>query len=237
MTTREQIVNRQIRRWWEEQRALAAERASSKRAPAARPVVTVSRQAGSGGTMVAELVSRRLGYDLFDRELIHAMSQLAGVHEDIVRSLDEHRGSGVDLWVDGVIRGRQFDNSDYLRTLMRIVYLIAGHGAAVIVGRGANFILEGESVFHARIIAPHAERQTRLMRAYGLAAAEAEEHLHRIDHNQADFVRQHFRRDIDDPAAYHLVVNTGAIPPEATAEVILEALSRLGWGKRTSAAQ
>jgi len=237
MTTREQIVNREILRWLTEQQALAAERAAGESPSPPRPVITVSRQIGSGGSLIAELLSERLGYHLFDRELIHAIAEQAGVQEEMVRILDERRRSGVDLWVEGVIRGRQFDGSDYLRALVRTVYLLARHGSAVIVGRGANFILHGEGAFHVRVVAPENERRSWFMKELNLTATEAAESVRESDRLQAEFVRRHFRREIGDPVAYHITINSGGISPEAAVESIAETLARLGWTLPSGAAR
>jgi cytidylate kinase len=230
MASHAHLVNRQILRWSEEQRAL---RIGGGREATARlrPVVTISRQVGSGGSMLAEILSRRLGYALFDRELIHAMAEQAGIQDEIIQEIEENRANAVDLWVEGVIRGRQFDRNDYMHTLVRAVYLIAHRGAAVIVGRGANFILDGEPAFRVRVVESLPERRMRLMREQDLAASDADEILHRCDHDAAEFIHKNFGRDIDDSTAYHLVLNTGTIPPETGVEMIEAALARLEWAR------
>ena len=61
------------------------------------PILTVSRQLGSGGTEVAEIVARRLDYQLVDREVIEAMAEETGVQQALIEALDNDQLAAATL--------------------------------------------------------------------------------------------------------------------------------------------
>jgi cytidylate kinase len=63
-----------------------------------------------------------------------------------------------------------------------------------------------------------------LMDRFGLTEAEARRRMHETDANRAAYTRQLYKRDWCDPDEYDLIVNTGRLGYQATAEVILRGL-------------
>ena len=58
-------------------------------------VLTVSREFGSGGGRIAQIVARRLGWKLLDQEIIGQIARAAHVDSHVVKHYDEH----VDSWL------------------------------------------------------------------------------------------------------------------------------------------
>ena len=76
-----QMIEEQVRRW----EILRRETTAAK----PLPVITLSREPGSGGRHVARIVADRLGLDYFHQELINAMAENADTSTRVVRTLDE----------------------------------------------------------------------------------------------------------------------------------------------------
>src|SRR2546427_10950888 len=55
----------------------------------APPVITVTRQYGSGGSDIARLVAERLGWELVDNQFVEAVARRAGVPPDEVAQREE----------------------------------------------------------------------------------------------------------------------------------------------------
>ena len=146
-----QVVERQCRRWELQQ----AERRA--RAPVHWPVITVSREFGARGEALARLVALRTGFSFWDVELIHALAAESGASEAILRSLDEHRRNALEDSIEGALMGGQYMNSEFVRGLMRLIHTIASHGAGIIVGRGAQYVL-AEPALRVRVVCPLGER-------------------------------------------------------------------------------
>jgi len=218
----ESLIEQQIRRWALEIQAAREAGVAPGPPRVGRPILTVSRQIGSGGTEMAEIVARRLGYHLIDREVIQAVVEESGVHEDLVAALDGRTRSGIEQWVDGVLHSRIFTSEDFVRALGRVLITIARTGSAVVMGRGANFILAGEPSLHVRAVAGPEHRIRRLSRIHELPAGEARERVEAVDRSRAEFVERYLHRHIDDPTAYHVVLNLEEIGIDRAADLVIE---------------
>lgn len=216
-----QIIDRQIRRWDLEaqQRRESAEIYPSRPA-SIRPWITISRCFGSGGGEIAQRLSARLNYEIFDREIVDTLVRESAFRSAILESLDERDRSSLEIWIEGLLRGRLVDKEDYLRSLIRVIGVIALHGHAIIVGRGANLILDSDRGIHVRIVAPLDQRIETIARIRSMAPDEARKLVEQVDEERAAFIRRHFHRQIEDPLSYDLVVNSARLGVGTAVELI-----------------
>ena len=211
-----QLIEEQVRRW----EVLRKE----KREVKTLPVITLSREPGSGGKFVAKAVAERLGLELFHQEIINAMAENADTTTRIIRTLDERSLSMIEDWVSAAISERHLWPDDVSRVLMRVIGTIGRHGKAIIVGRGANFILPPENRFRVRIIAPLEMRVNHVAETYSVPKKEAKRRVLRTESDRQAFVRKYFYSDISDPANYDMILNTGTLSVESAAAAICSAL-------------
>jgi cytidylate kinase len=183
--------------------------------------ITLSRDAGNGGVAVAHGLAERLGWKVFDSEIVDFIAQKSSIHKDLIGTLDE---SARDFVTDAVmalvgsVEHREYGSSDYREALFSTMAAIAQHGEAVILGRGGNIVLEGaKSSLRVRLIAPRPVRAGRLAENLSISAAEADKLVRQTDRERRTFIRKHFDRDIDDPCLYDLVINTAGM---TTGEVV-----------------
>ena len=108
--------------------------------------------------------------------------------------------------------------------LMKVINTIARHGRAVIVGRGANFILSPADRFSVRVVAPLDLRVKNVAEAYGTSVDEAKKRVLVRQSRRTAFVRQAYNEDINDPLNYDMVVNTGNLSIECAAAAIIAAV-------------
>jgi len=214
----QKIIDEQVKRW-EMMRV-------EKREEAGIPVITVSREPGSGGRIVAEGVAKRLGLDLFNREIIQEMAQSAHISARLLETLDEKGLSVLEDWVSTLVNEKHLWPDQYLQHLMKVIGTIGKHGRAVIVGRGANFILPPEGIFRVRILAPLEMRVQNVARHFGVPVQEAKRRVLRTESDRRAFVRKYFHADIADPVNYDLMINTGALSIEAAENTVLGALEQ-----------
>jgi cytidylate kinase len=109
-----------------------------------------------------------------------------------------------------------------------VVLDIGRRGHAVIVGRGAHYILPCSKTFKVRLIAPLTVRARRVAEATGLPLDQARQLVDRADEEREDFVKKYFNADWNNPDLYDLVVNMENINVEAAAQTILTAAHRNG---------
>jgi cytidylate kinase len=197
--------------------------------PAGLRTITISRQEGSGGQRLAADIAASLGFELIDRQILELLVANTGVRERLVSSLDERTRSRLELWLEGMMTGRSLGGAEYSRWLARSILALARKGGTVILGRGANFVLGEDSGLHIRVVAPRAVRVRNLMSVAGLTRELAERRVDAVDHERAQFCRHEFGADINDPAWYHLVINTGLVSLEDALDLVLAA-----WRRRES---
>jgi cytidylate kinase len=216
----ETIVDRQIRRW-ELERNRPKETVPLPEKPG--PIITISRQKGAAGSLVAEKLAELTGFTLIGREIIDQISFDIGAQKRLVETLDESIRSKFELWVEGLFKGRIIDTSDYLKSLVKIIGAISHHGKAIIIGRGANFIIGKQGGFHVRVVADSSFRIKSLIARRGLTQTQAREEIALSDEQRRKFVKSDFGKDIDDPEAYDLIVNSACLTPDHIAQIILSA--------------
>jgi cytidylate kinase len=223
MASIQAIIDRQLRRWEIEKSVRATQPSRERTGPPLGPVVTVSRERGSGGSHIAGLVAQRLDYTLLHRDVIDRICLSSGTRRHIIEALDEHARSQFASWWDSIIAQRYTDANDYVRLLLTTIYSVAELGGVVVVGRGANFIVGPERGLHVRVVAPREQRIQRLVDHEMRSRKDAAHEVDLRDRERTDFIRKVHGRDIADPAGYDLVVNTGSIPFEAATDLIVAA--------------
>jgi cytidylate kinase len=213
----ESIVEEQVRRWQAER-----SRSGPRAAAAPPPTIAVSRQYGARGAAVAHVVAEKLGFSYWNRELVDEIARHAHVADRLVRSFDEHHQPSVVETVRSMTVGGALTSTEYFHELTRVVDGIARHGHAVVVGRGVQFLITG-ACLRVRVVCPLDERVRGLCERRGVTPAVARKEISDNDADRAAFVRDHYHKEVDAPASYDLVVNTGSLGVEAAAEVVIAA--------------
>jgi cytidylate kinase len=186
--------------------------------------VAISRLAHCGATAIGRRVAETLGYGFFGREIIEQIARERGIQERLVEGFDERVRSAIDRYVGDAFRQRSFDESAYLREVTRIVTTLGEGGGAVVLGRGAPYILPPARALRVLLVAPAAFRAARLSEAAGLAQEEAATRLAQEDEQRRGFLLQQFGVRQEDPLLYDLVLNTAGLATEAAAAVVVETL-------------
>jgi len=187
---------------------------------------TISREAGADGGEVARRVGECLGWDVYDKNLLDCVAERFCEPRSMLDLVDETPTNWVfdvlGTWMDRKI----IPHEKYVMHVSRVVQSIARRGSAVFVGRGAQFILPHNRTLAVRIVAPLAYRIDRIMRLRSLAVGDAKRLIAEIDRGRAEFISRFFRRDIDDPLLYDLVINAERCGVAATVEQIVLACCR-----------
>jgi len=210
------LVERQARSWFEADRAKRAKRTG-------KPVITVSREHGSGGGIVAKKLAETLGYQFFHSALVDRIAESLNVDRSIIESVDEKVQKRVDTWLTSLFDSKYIFPSNYLQALSRVLGTIADCGEAVVVGRGGYRILPRQRSFNVRIVAPLEFRVENTALWRKIPREQALERVLAIDAHRRAFVKQHFNVEYVDPVYFDLVVNTEAIGVEGALGAILEA--------------
>jgi len=112
-----------------------------------------------------------------------------------------------------------------------VVLTLGRHGKGVIIGRGAQYILDPAQTLRVRAYAPLDVRVRRIAERDGIPVHEARARVLRVDAERAAFVRRHFNQEIADPNHYDLLCNTGSLSVEVCAEMVERAFRARFGGK------
>lgn len=228
------LVTQQIERW-EQSQALAGEAQRAKGQQ--RPVITISRCFGARGIALGKMIAERLGFDVYERELVERIAQSAKVRERLVETLDSRLQSRIHDRISSQFASGTFSASDYLEHLSRLVLTIGQHGRAVVVGRGAHHILEPERTLRLRAIADLDSRVRHVAERSHMSPEKARVHVLRVDAERSAYISWHFSVRIDDVSYYDLVLNTGTLGLELCTRLVVEAFeARFGTPKAAARA-
>lgn len=198
------------------------------------PLVTISRAAGSRGSAIAELLVQRLAgessvprslpWTLFDQNLLQQVIREHRLPAKTAEYFPEDKPDEIRHMI-GELLGLHPSSVTTLRKIAETIRGIAKAGNAVIVGRGANLITRDIArAVHVRFVGSASARVRHFARRAGLSEELAAAEVVRIDRARKRYVRSAFKRDVEDPGLYDLVVNTDRFTDEQAATLIVDAL-------------
>ena len=209
-------------------------------------LITISRQFGAGGSTVARLVARQLGWSVVDNELVDRVAARAGLTPQQVAAQEERSPGIFERIVLALASSSQeiltpasaqalepIEEPRLVEITEKVVAEVAAQGKVVLVGRAATAVLAGEhDAIHARLIAPKDHRIGVVAARLGIDRAAAEVAIDRTDANRARYHQEYYGRRWDDPTHYHLILNTGVLGNDGAAGLIVARARQLGWTDR-----
>jgi cytidylate kinase len=181
-------------------------------------VITISRQYGSGGGEIGRRLAARLNWRLVDQSVVKEVAARARVSPSVAAEYDErvdpwfHRMVKA-LWQGGyegaasTIESVPVDSEAVAALSAQIVHEVAALGEAVIVGRGAQCVLQhNPQAFHVSIYAPR-EMRIAALRERLPAGTDAESVMEETDRRRAGYIRRYYDRDWTDRWLYHLSIS------------------------------
>lgn len=191
----------------------------------AGPVIAITREPGCNGAAIAQELTKAFGLVVHDWEIVERIAENAHVSEQVVATLDEKVRSKLEEWLAGLGGDSSLSAHRYRQCLRRILFTIASHGNAVILGRGANFLLPADQrTIGLRLVAPIETRVRNTMQARRLSRETALKHIALTEQEQREWVRKNADADIDDATHYHLVINTALVTTPTLVRIVGEML-------------
>ena len=195
--------------------------------PLIGPVITVSRQTGCGAEAIVQKIAKELGLTLYSWEIVEQIAKDANVSEQVVATLDEKEQSALNDWLASFEGDHGLSSYSYLESLRKVVFTIAAHGSAVILGRAGNFLLPPGKKLGLCLVAPLDTRVRNVIEKLGLSEQQAREHIVKTEQEHELFVREHFLTDIKDATHYHITINTALVKPEVIVGIVKVILKSL----------
>ena len=183
-------------------------------------VITITHQCGSGGTQLAFLLARRFGWELLEHHLADRIARIADLDVATAARFDEPAAR----WWCGLrhavinpadccpyVSPRWLDkiDEDSVHALAtQLIQAAADSGEYVVVGRGAQCLLQGRAdVFHVLAYAP-IEQRVQALQARWPEQRDVQAQLTGIDSQRAEYIRQYYGKDWLDPMLFDLCIST-----------------------------
>jgi cytidylate kinase len=197
-------------------------------------IITISRQYGAGGSEVARRVAQALNWRLVDDELIDRVASRSGLPPAEVAEKEE-RAPGFlerlsralsraspELFPAAADKVPEPEEATLVRVTETVVEEIAAEGRVVLVGRAGPAVLRGKlDALHVKLVAAPQVRILRVIERLGVDPRQAEREIQEADTNRARYLKQHYGLDWNDPTNYHMVLNTGALGLDGTADLVV----------------
>ena len=195
------------------------------------PVITIGRQFGSGGRMIAETVAKELGIPCYDRQLIDKTAEESGLGKTYIKSAEE-RLTGEPLFGSATFGGIYtpftpyviYSNTDKMYfTQSDIIRKLAEEGPCVIVGRCANFVLKDYAgTFSVFIHASRKSRVARIIRRYGIEPNDAFGELAKMDKQRANYYNYYTDGKWGGVRGYNMALDSMRLGMESTTQVLVD---------------
>jgi hypothetical protein len=184
--------------------------------------VAVSREAGARGGTIGKRVGKKLGWQVYDQELLEYTAQ-----EGASRHVLAHLPPAAARWADErleILRGElNLTRNPNLADIARIILALGAQGEVILIGRGAGCILPAASTLHVRIVAPLADRVAYMSQYLRLPEREAAEQVMQRDKLREEFIQYHFHREPGQVHQFDLILNSSLLGEDVCAELIAQA--------------
>ncbi|MFZ3214636.1 MAG: cytidylate kinase-like family protein [Candidatus Acidiferrales bacterium] len=182
-------------------------------------IITLEREYGSGGGLIAKALAQRLGWKLWDQEITAEIARAAHVDPREAQRCDERVDPFLYRLFKVYARGsyerslaigetQSFDTDCMVEMLQKVINDIASRGNCVIVGRGSPYFLRGRpDAFHVFVYAS-AEEKVRRLRSIGKTEKEALQLVEDVDRERADFIRHYFGKEWPHRPLYNVMINS-----------------------------
>lgn len=191
-------------------------------------VVTVSRECGSLGKQVAQLLADALEVRCCDRIILQEVASRAHVDEKLVEVLDQHVSKIDGHWWQKLLHKDALSYEDYYQNLVKTVLSISRTGG-VILGRGANLILGEKKAFRVRVTGSLNKCAKLISERDSIDMEQAIEQARQSNKERAEYIHKLYDTDINDLSHYDLVLNSDRYDREQMVDLILLAMEKAGY--------
>ena len=175
-------------------------------------VITISREYGSGGHYVGELLAKRMGINFYDKNLINLISKKSGLSKEYVEANNQKLASF-----------KYIDNNDDRIFIAeeKVIKDLAKKESCVIVGRCADYILkDNKDTIKVFLYSSSQDKVKRAVKYYNLEEDKALKEINKINNERAKHYKYYTNRDWYDFANYDIALNVDYLGVEKTTELL-----------------
>ncbi len=189
-------------------------------------IITISREFGSGGRYIGELVAKRLNIPCYDKALIDKVAKETGLVTDFVAEYSEHAPVGGRLAYALAGRGASGESlEDYIfRIQSKVILELAAQGPCVIVGRSADFVLKDADVqlLNVFVYGDTEAKKQRLAQLNLSPAVDLDKLMKDTDKKRSVNYNYYTGQNWGNPLNYDVMLNSSSLGAVKCAEIIAQ---------------
>ncbi len=202
-------------------------------------VVAISAAYGTRSGQIGPALAQRLGVPFVDRVIAHRIAGKLDVSlDEAVKHWEPAPRSFLERMVSAFLGADTIaplgpppdivTPEDFRQATERAVLEQAATGEGVILGRGCVAVLQqAPAVLRVRLTGPAERRLQQAVETSGLSESEARETMHHLDRYHAEYLKQFYGVNIDDPTMYHLTIDATALDNDACVSLLVAAAHAL----------
>lgn len=195
------------------------------------PIITISREFGSGGHAIGEKVAQELGIPFYDSEIVDQVAKRSGYNKAVITEQGEYTDKMSKWFSVSVASAMYFESpqDEIFKAQRRVILDCAKEGPCVIVGRCADYIL-ASTEFETLNVFIHAGMKYRIERLtakYGSVEADIEKQLTKRDRNRKTYYKYYTDREWGKYTNYDLNLDSGTLGEDLCVALIVETAQKL----------
>ena len=190
------------------------------------PVITISRQYGSGGREIGRLLSEMLNIPYYDNELITLAAEQSGFSPELFKNADKNASNSLlfslSMYGSASTGSYNMPLGDQVFVIQSdIIKKVASQGPCIIVGRCADYTLrDREDCLSVFLNAPLEVRIKHTIESYGVDPLKARDIIQKTDKKRAVYYSHFTGNKWGGSDHYHLTIDTARVGIEQTAKAI-----------------
>ncbi|MDD5927114.1 MAG: cytidylate kinase-like family protein [Firmicutes bacterium] len=194
-----------------------------------KKLVTISREYGSGGRIIGELLAEKLKVPFYDKEIIDMAVEQSGYSREVIEGAELKAKSSFAYSLASALSFNEGTTGSVLSVNDRlflaqfqVIREIGDTGSGVIVGRCADYVLrEMPGVTNVFIYAEYEDRLKRAVEKYGDDPEKAEDIISTYDKARQNYYNYHTGMKWGEYKNYNLAINSSYISEEEAANLIV----------------
>ena len=184
-------------------------------------VVTISRQFGSMGRMIAQQLSRELGVDFYDRDIVEETASRMGLPVSVISNTEENSKSIYFKQQYPLCMGIASMRDEIFLIQKNIIRDLAQKESCIIVGRCADSILmDMENRLNVYIYAPMGARLRNAVELAKLDEKTAKKMIREIDRSRELYHRRYCPEYVDASTNKDIMIDSSRFGAEGTVKIL-----------------
>jgi cytidylate kinase len=184
-------------------------------------VIAITRTCGSGGTTIGKMLSKDLGINMYDKELLRLASDDSGINEALFANADEDVKNSLLYKVSKHVYNGELippESGDFISDdnlfnyQAKILHELSERESYVVIGRCADYILrDNPNVFKIFIHASDEYCIQHEMDILGVSEKDAIKQIKKLDKYRSDYYYYHTGKKWEDVKNYDLSLDTSKL--------------------------